>query len=102
MRQSLAILRQAMDGFPEGDHRARVPRNIEPPAGEVYASVEGPRGEVGFWIVSDGKRTPFRIKMRTPSFSNFSALPEILRGLKIADLVAIMGSLDLVVPEMDR
>jgi NADH-quinone oxidoreductase subunit D len=102
MRQSLRILRQAMDGFPEGDHRVRAPRNIEPPPGEVYAAVEGPRGEVGFWIVSDGTRRPYRIKMRKPSFSNFSALPEILRGLKIADLVAIMGSLDLVVPEMDR
>jgi len=102
MRQSLAILRQAMDGFPEGDHRARAPRNIEPPAGEVYSAVEGPRGEIGFYIVSDGTRKPWRVKMRKPSFSNFSALPEILRGLKIADLVAVMGSLDLVVPEIDR
>ena len=63
--------------------------------------MEGPRGEVGFYIVSDGTRKPYRVKMRKPSFSNFSALPEILRGLKIADLVAVMGSLDLVVPEMD-
>ena len=102
MRQSLRILRQAMDGFPEGEHRVRPPRVIEPPAGEVYSAVEGPRGEVGFYIVSDGSRKPYRIKMRKPSFSNFSALPEILRGLKIADLVAVMGSLDLVVPEMDR
>jgi NADH-quinone oxidoreductase subunit D len=102
MRQSLRILRQAMDGFPEGEYRVRAPRAIEPPPGEVYASVEGPRGEVGFYIVSDGTRKPLRIKMRSPSFSNFSALPEILRGLKIADLVAVMGSLDLVVPEMDR
>ena len=102
MRQSLAILRQAMDGFPEGEHRARAPRNIEPPAGEVYSAVEGPRGEIGFYIVSDGTRKPYRLKMRKPSFSNFSALPEILRGLKIADLVAVMGSLDLVVPEIDR
>lgn len=102
MRQSLAILRQAMEGFPEGDHKARVPRNIEPPAGEVYSAVEGPRGEIGFYIVSDGTRKPYRVKMRKPSFSNFSALAEILRGLKIADLVAVMGSLDLVVPEIDR
>ncbi len=102
MRQSLRILRQAMEGFPEGEHRAKVPRTIEPPAGETYAAVEGPRGEVGFWLVSDGSRKPYRIKMRSPSFSNFSALPEILRGTKIADLVAIMGSLDLVVPDMDR
>ncbi len=102
MRQSLRILRQAMDGFPSGDFRVRTPRNIEPPPGEVYASVEGPRGEVGFYLVSNGTRKPERIKMRSPSFSNFSALPEILRGLKIADLVAVMGSLDLVVPDMDR
>ncbi len=102
MRQSLGILRQAMDGFPEGEHRARAPRSIEPPPGEVYCSVEGPRGEVGFYLVSDGTKKPYRVKMRKPSFSNFSALPEILRGLKIADLVAVMGSLDLVVPEIDR
>jgi len=102
MRQSLRILRQAMDGYPEGDFKVRVPRNIEPPAGEVYVAVEGPRGEVGFFLVSDGSRKPYRVKMRTPSFSNFSALPDILRGGKIADLVAVMGSLDLVVPEMDR
>jgi NADH-quinone oxidoreductase subunit D len=102
MRQSLAILRQAMEGFPEGDHKARAPRNIEPPAGEVYSAVEGPRGEVGFYIVSNGTRKPSRVKMRSPSFSNFSALSEILRGMKIADLIAVMGSLDLVVPEIDR
>ena len=102
MRQSLRILRQAMDGFPEGEFRVRAPRTIEPPPGEVYTAVEGPRGEVGFYIVSDGTRKPYRIKMRSPSYSNFSALPEILHGLKIADLVAVMGSLDLVVPEMDR
>jgi NADH-quinone oxidoreductase subunit D len=102
MRQSLRILRQAMDGYPEGEHRVRAPRTIEPPPGEVYSAVEGPRGEVGFYLVSDGSRKPWRVKMRSPSFSNFSALPEILRGMKIADLVAVMGSLDLVVPEMDR
>jgi len=102
MRQSLRILRQATEGFPEGEHRVKVPKNLEPPAGEVYSAVEGPRGEVGFWVVSEGGRRPYRVKMRKPSFSNFSALPEILRGLKIADLVAVMGSLDLVVPEIDR
>jgi NADH-quinone oxidoreductase subunit D len=91
-----------MEGFPEGEHRVRAPRNIEPPPGEVYSAVEGPRGEIGFYIVSDGTHKPYRVKMRKPSFSNFSALPEILRGLKIADLVAVMGSLDLVVPEIDR
>ncbi len=102
MRQSLKILRQAMEGFPEGEYRAKVPRAIAPPPGETYASVEGPRGEVGFYIVSDGGRNPYRIKMRKPSFSNLSALPEILKGLKIADLIAILGSLDPIIPEMDR
>jgi len=102
MRQSLRILRQAMEGFPEGEHRAKTPRVIQPPAGEVYSAVEGPRGEVGFYIVSDGTRKPYRVKMRVPSFSNLSALSEILKGYKIADLIAIMGSLDLVIPEMDR
>ena len=102
MRQSVRILRQVLDGFPEGAVKVRAPRSIEPPPGETYAAVEGPRGEVGFFVVSDGSRKPYRIKMRKPSFSNFSALPEILRGLKIADLVAVMGSLDLVVPEIDR
>ncbi len=102
MRQSLRILRQAIDGFPEGDFRVKVSRNIEVPPGEVYSAVEGPRGEVGFYVVSDGGRKPYRVKMRKPSFSNFSALPEILHGMKIADLVAVMGSLDLVVPEIDR
>jgi NADH-quinone oxidoreductase subunit D len=102
MRQSLVILRQAMEGLPEGEHKVRAPRVIEPPPGEVYSAVEGPRGEVGFWLVSDGGRKPYRIKMRSPSYSTFSALPEIMQGLKIADLVAIMGSMDLVVPEMDR
>ncbi len=102
MRQSLAILRQAMDGYPEGDHRVKVPRSIQPPPGEVYAAVEGPRGEVGFYIVSDGGPKPARIKMRKPSFSHLSAVPAVFRGLKIADLVAAMSSLDLVVPEIDR
>jgi NADH-quinone oxidoreductase subunit D len=102
MRQSLLILRQAMEGYPEGDYKVRAPRSIEPPPGEAYAAVEGPRGEVGFYVVSDGTRKPYRIKMRVPSFSNFSALQEIIRGGKIADLVAVMGSLDLVVPEIDR
>jgi NADH-quinone oxidoreductase subunit D len=101
MRQSVRILRQTMEGFPEGDHRVKVPRTIAPPAGEAYAAVEGPRGEVGFYVVSDGSPKPFRVKMRRPSFSNLSALRELLRGFKVADLVAVMGSLDVVVPEMD-
>jgi NADH-quinone oxidoreductase subunit D len=102
MRESSKILKQAMEGFPEGEFRVKVPKTVRPPAGEAYSAVEGPRGEIGYYVVSDGSEKPFRIKMRTPSFSNLSGLAEMVRGLKVADLVAIMGSLDLVIPEIDR
>ena len=102
MRASARILQQAMEGFPEGDFKVKVPKTLRPPAGEVYSCVEGPRGEIGFYIVSDGSEKPFRVKMRKPSFSNLCALAEMVRGWKIADLVAVMGSLDLVIPEIDR
>ena len=102
MRQSLSILQQAMQGFPQGDIMAKIPKIIKPPAGEVYTAVEGPRGEVGFYIISDGTEKPYRVKMRVPSFSNLSALKDMTVGFKIADVVAIMGSLDLVIPEIDR
>ena len=102
MRESIKILKQAMDNIKEGEIMAKVPKVIKPAPGEVYAKVEGPRGEVGVYIVSDGTEKPYRIKLRSPSFSNLSALREMVRGYKIADIVAIMGSLDLVIPEMDR
>ncbi len=102
MRQSLKILEQAIDLLKEGEIMAKVPKVIKPAPGEVYCAVEGPRGEVGVYIVSDGSEKPYRIKFRSPSFSNLSVLKEIVVGYKIADLVAIMGSLDLVIPEIDR
>jgi len=102
MRQSLKILEQAIDLLKEGEIMAKVPKIIKPAPGEVYCAVEGPRGEVGVYIVSDGSEKPYRIKLRSPSFSNLSVLKEIVVGYKIADLVAIMGSLDLVIPEIDR
>ena len=102
MRQSAAILRQAAEGYPEGDFKVKVPRVIQPPAGEVYASVEGPRGEFGVYIVSDGSDKPYRFKMRAASFSNLHAVREMVRGLKIADLVIVLSSLDTIVPEIDR
>ncbi len=102
MRASANILRQAMEGFPEGEFKVKVPRTIKPQAGEAYSAVEGPRGEIGFYVVSDGSEKPFRVKMRAPSFSNLSGLAEMVRGLKVADLIAVMGSLDLVIPEIDR
>ena len=102
MRQSAVILRQAMEGYPEGDFKVKVPRIIQPPEGEVYASVEGPRGEFGVYILSDGSTKPYRLKMRAASFSNLQAVREMIRGLKIADLVIILSSLDTIVPEIDR
>lgn len=102
MRESARILLQAMEGFPEGEVMTKVPRNIRPPAGEAYARVEGPRGDIGVYLISDGTDKPLRIKMRKPSFSNLSVLREMVPGLKIADVVAVLGSLDLIIPEIDR
>jgi NADH-quinone oxidoreductase subunit D len=102
MRQSVHILKQAMRNIPEGDIITKVPKIIKIPPGEYYGAVEGPRGEVGFYIVSDGSNKPYRVKMRVPSFSNLSGLRDMVIGLKLADIVAVMGSLDLVIPEIDR
>jgi len=102
MRESLKILTQSIDLLKEGEIMAKVPKIIKPAPGEVYAAVEGPRGEIGVYIVSGGSEKPYRIKLRSPSFSNLSVLKEIVVGYKIADIVAIMGSLDLVIPEIDR
>ncbi|HDQ26728.1 MAG TPA: NADH-quinone oxidoreductase subunit D [bacterium] len=102
MRQSASILRQAIDTLPEGEISAKAPKIIKPTPGGCYAKVEGPRGEVGAYVVSAGTDKPYRVKFRSPSFSNLSALNEMCAGVKIADLVAIMGSLDIVIPEIDR
>lgn len=102
MRESAKILRQAADAIPAGEISARVPRVIKPEPGETYARVESPRGEFGVWLVSDGSDKPYRIKFRSPSFSNLSVLREISAGCNIADIIALMGSLDLIIPEIDR
>jgi len=102
MRESAIILRQAAELLPQGEIMAKLPRVIKPPAGEVYEKVEGPRGEIGVYIVSDGSEKPYRIKLRSPSFSNLTILKELAIGGKIADLIAIMGSIDFIVPEIDR
>jgi len=75
---------------------------IKLPVGDYYQRVEAARGEFGVYIVSDGNKTPYRLKLRSPNFSNLSALNYIASGYKIADLVAIMGSFDLVIPDLDR
>ena len=102
MEQSLNIIEQALDGIPPGDVQSAVPRRIRPNAGDVYVRSESPRGEIGFYIISDGSATPYRVKARSPAFVNLSICPEICKGYMIADVVAIVGSIDIVLGEVDR
>jgi len=102
MRQSCRILRQCLAKLPAGDIQAKVPRLIKPPKGEVYAAVEGARGELGVYLISDGSNKPYRLKWRTGSFAGLSIIEHISRGLMIADLVAVIATLDVIAPETDR
>ena len=103
MRQSIHIIRQAVEGLPEGPVMAKVPRLIKPPAGETYHANESPKGEIGFFIASDGKSTsPYRLRVRPPSFCNLQALPQLVRGHLVADVIAIIGTIDIVLGEVDR
>ena len=127
MRESTKIVQQALEGMPSGPHVAHVPHVTLPdrekmktemealiyhfkivtegfrvPPGEVYQAVESPRGELGYYIVSDGTSRPHRVHMRTPSFANLQALPEMFRGALIADAIAILGSMDFVLGDVDR
>jgi NADH-quinone oxidoreductase subunit D len=102
MRQSLRILEQAVEQFPEGGEiMGKVSRVIRPPAGEIYAAIESPRGEIGCYIVSNGKDKPYRLKFRRPSFVNLQILPKLLVGETMTNLVTILGSIDIVVGEVD-
>jgi len=127
MRQSLRIVQQAMEGIPEGPIKANAPHIVlpdresmktsiealiyhfkivtegfHPPVGEVYQAIESPRGELGFYIVSDGSPKPFRCHVRAPSFANLQALPKMIEGRLIADVVACIGTIDIVLGEVDR
>ncbi len=102
MEESCNIIEQALESFPEGDVHAAIPRRVRPPKGEIYVRVENPRGELGYYIISDGTGTPFRIKARAPGFSNLSVINEISQGHMVADIVAILGSIDIVLGEIDR
>lgn len=102
MKESISILEQLIDAVPEGDIQAKTKQVIKLPKGEFYQRVETARGELGVYIVSDGGTTPYRCKYRSPNFSNLSALPEMAIGAKIGDLVAIMATIDLVIPDVDR
>lgn len=103
MEQSCNIIEQALASFPEGDITSALPKRIRPAKGaEVYARVENPRGELGYYVVSHGTTNPTRVKVRAPSFVNLSVIDEISRGQLIADLIAILGSIDIVLGEVDR
>ena len=127
MRQSNSIVHQALNLLPKGDFLARIPNvslpskedvetkmesmishfkfitdGIQPPKGEVYACIEAPKGELGFYVVSDGSNRPYRVKIRPPSFVNLEALPKMIEGSLLPDVVATIGSLDIVLGEIDR
>ncbi len=103
MEQSLRIIEQCLDRLPGGAYiNDSVPKFLTPDPGEVFFAFESPRGETNIFIVSDGSRIPYRMHWKTPSYSNLSILPEIIRGQFVADVISIMGSLDLVIPEIDK
>lgn len=120
MRESIHILRQIVDTIPKSDVIAAqkygiapltgmpytaqtyFPRIFTPPAGEVYSRVEAPKGELGFYVVSDGTTKPYRVKIRSPSFCNLTAIPKMVVGLKIPDLIAAFGTIDVVLGDVDR
>ena len=102
MRQSLRIIQQAMEQLPPGPVRAEVPHLVRPPVGEAYARLEAPKGELGFYLVSDNSIAPYRCHIRPPSLINLTALRDMVRGWKVADLIIIFGSIDITVGEIDR
>jgi NADH-quinone oxidoreductase subunit D len=102
MRQATRMVRQCIEGLPEGEHTAKVAKILRPPAGETYAAVESPRGELGVYLVTDGTESPYRMRYRPPALYALQAGEAILPGNLIADAVVIMGSLDFVLGEIDR
>ena len=102
MRESLRIIDQAMKDLPEGDISANVRRIIRPPKGEVFVRTESPRGDLAVFLVSDGTDTPYRVKVRAPSFANLQALNHMLKSACLADAVLILGSIDVIMGEVDR
>jgi NADH-quinone oxidoreductase subunit D/NADH-quinone oxidoreductase subunit C/D len=102
MWESMNIIEQLIDNIPEGPFVVKMKPIIKLPEGEYYQRVETARGELGVFVISDGNKNPYRVKFRSPNFSNLSVLNHIAKGFKIADLVAIGGSLDLIIPDIDR
>ena len=102
MRQSCRILKQAIEGLPEGDYMTKVPRKIKPERDEAYAAVEAARGEMGYYIVSNGKESAYRVKVRTGSFTGTQIMQALGNGVLLADVIALFASFDVVAPELDR
>jgi len=103
MEQSARIIEQALERLPDGPILpAKMKKKVKPKAGEYYFACESARGHFGIYLVSDGSDIPFKMKLRTPSFSNLSSMPEVLRNTSVADTIAIIGSVDVVMPEIDR
>ena len=102
MQQSLRIIRQAMEQIPSGPVKSEVPHLIHPPAGEAYAHIEAPKGELGFYLISDNSIAPYRCHVRAPSLMNLTALREMIIGWKIQDAIVIFGSIDITMGEVDR
>jgi NADH-quinone oxidoreductase subunit D len=102
MREAVKIIRQAMENLPKGDILKKLPPQYKVPEGEAFVWIESPRGALGVYLISDGGTKPYRLKIRAPSFSNLSVINEIARGMKVQDLIAILGSLDILLGEIDR
>ncbi len=102
VKESCKLVRQAVARITPGDVQEAIPKRVKPPAGEVYMRTECPRGELGYYIVSDGGLKPYRVKVKSPCFTAMSAFHEISRGAMISDVIAIVGSLDIVLGEIDR
>ncbi len=102
MEQSVRIIEQALEGLPQGEVMAKVPRLLKPPAGESYGYIEAPKGELGFYLISDSSDKPYRFHVRAPSFINITTIKEMITGWKVADAIIIFGSIDIVLGEVDR
>lgn len=102
IEESCKIIEQAIESIPEGDIASAIPKRIKPPVGQLYSRVENPRGELGYFIISNGGTSPFRVKVKGPSFVNLEVMDDLCKGHLIADVVAILGSIDIVLGEVDR
>ena len=103
MKQSCNIIEQCIDKLPPGPFRASgLPKTLKIPEGEIYVRNENPLGVMGYYVVGDGKKYPYRVKMRTASFSNVGVIPAVLPGVLIPDLISILGSIFFVVGDVDK